>query len=283
MRPTRGGGRACPCSHSLIQCLLDRVATEALGRPPIVPGRVPSWAGLCLITRWPARIVELLKGGLNTVSQRPLIEIFDILYSTYGPQGWWPGHSPFEVMVGAVLTQNTAWRNVAVAIDNLKSEGLLDAHALLREDPARVKSLIAPVGFFNVKYDRLKALLEYLAEHGVDNDRFRSLPIADLRGELLAIHGIGPETADSILLYAFERPVFVVDAYTRRLFARLGEGWMEKAPYEEVQRFFVDGLRRDAALYNEFHALIVAHCKSTCKRDPLCAQCCLSSLCADRE
>lgn len=208
-----------------------------------------------------------------------VIEIFNTLYSIYGPQEWWPGDSQFEIMVGAILTQNTAWRNVSLAIDNLKSEGLLDLAAFLEAEPERVKTLIAPAGYFNVKYKRLRNFLEYLKN--ADLERFRSAPIGDLRSELLGINGIGPETADSILLYAFDRPVFVIDAYTRRLFSRLGYGWMEKAPYEEVQGYFMRELPPESDLYNEFHALIVAHCKNICRKRPLCSACAISSHCAE--
>jgi endonuclease-3 related protein len=217
---------------------------------------------------------------MNDTDDQPLIKIFDVLYSTYGPQGWWPGEDPLEIILGAILTQNTAWHNVTLAIANLKGEGLLEPGALLEAEPERIKALIAPTGFFNVKYDRLKSVLEYLVRHNMDLERFRRLPIADLRNELLEVNGIGPETADSILLYAFDRPIFVVDAYTRRLFPRLGYGWMEKAPYEEIQRLFMAELPSDSDLYNEFHALIVAHCKAVCRKEPLCSDCGLSALCA---
>ena len=219
---------------------------------------------------------------MSVGNNRPFVEVFDALYSAHGPQGWWPGDTPFEVIVGAVLTQSTAWHNVALAIQNLKTEGLLDPDALLEADPEAVKALIAPAGFFNVKYERLMSVLQYLQKHGVDNDRFRDLPVADLRKELLTVHGVGPETADSILLYAFDRPIFVVDAYTRRLFSRLGYGWMEKAPYEEIQRFFMEELPSDTALYGELHALIVVHCKTVCKKSPRCLACCLSTSCEAR-
>jgi endonuclease-3 related protein len=209
---------------------------------------------------------------------RSAIEIFNAFYSIYGPQEWWPGDSQFEIMVGAILTQNTAWRNVSLAIDNLKSEGLLDLIAFLEAEPERVKTLIAPAGYFNVKYKRLRSFLEYL--RGIDPERFRSAPIDDLRSELLGVNGIGPETADSILLYAFDRPVFVVDAYTRRLFSRLGYSWMETAPYKEVQEFFMRQLPSESGLYNEFHALIVVHCKNICRKKPLCSACAISSQCA---
>ena len=215
----------------------------------------------------------------STESKQKLIRIFDLLHAAYGPQTWWPGDTPFEVIVGAVLTQNTAWQNVAQAIDNLKREGLLEARALLRAEPDRVRDLITPAGYYNVKYDRLMNLLRFLDVRGPDLERLRHLPLDELRAELLEVKGVGPETADSILLYAFQRPVFVVDAYTRRLFSRLGYDWMEKASYDEVQRFFMEALPRDTSLYNEFHALIVVHNKDTCKKKPLCEGCCLLSLC----
>lgn len=216
---------------------------------------------------------------IKSTDNQPIIKIFDVLYSIYGPQGWWPGEDQFEIILGAILTQNTAWRNVTLAIANLKAEGILEPGALLEAKPERVKALIAPAGFFNVKYERLKSVLEYLMRHDTDFERYCYLPTADLRNELLEINGVGPETADSILLYAFDRPVFVVDAYTRRLFSRLGYGWMGKAPYEEIQKFFMEDLPSDSGLYNEFHALIVAHCKTVCRKKPLCSECSLSSFC----
>lgn len=210
---------------------------------------------------------------------KPVSWIFDALYSAYGPQRWWPGDSQLEVIVGAVLTQNTAWHNVTLAIDNLKSKGLLETIALLEADPEYVKELIAPAGFFNVKYRRLRSVLEYLLKHRPDFERFRRLPVVELRKELLEINGVGPETADSILLYAFDRPIFVVDAYTRRLFSRLGYSWMETALYEEIQTFMMESLPPDPGIYNEFHALIVVHCKDVCKKRPSCSNCSLSSHC----
>jgi endonuclease-3 related protein len=209
-----------------------------------------------------------------------LLQIFDLLRSSYGPQHWWPGDSPFEVIVGAVLTQNTAWHNVAQAIANLQREGLLEPEALLRAEPDTVKALLAPAGYYNIKYDRLMSLLRFLDGYGMDLERLGSLPLETLRTELLEVKGVGPETADSILLYALQHPVFVVDAYTRRLFSRLGYEWMQKASYSEIQEFFMEALPPDTALYNEFHALIVVHCKDTCKKKPLCEGCCLRSLCA---
>jgi endonuclease-3 related protein len=213
------------------------------------------------------------------VEAPPLSKVYDLLLAALGPQHWWPGDTPFEVIVGAVLTQNTAWHNVALAIANLKREGLLHPGLLLHAERERVKALIAPAGYYNVKYDRLMNLLRFLDGQGRDLERFRNLPLEQARADLLEVNGVGPETADSILLYAFERPVFVVDAYTRRLFSRLGYGWMEQASYDEVQGFFMEALPRDTVLYNEFHALIVIHSKDTCKKKPRCEGCCLSSLC----
>jgi endonuclease-3 related protein len=208
-----------------------------------------------------------------------LLRIFDLLEAAYGPQYWWPGDTAFEVIVGAVLTQNTAWRNVAQAISNLREAGLLDLEALLQAESERVKALLAPAGYYNVKYDRLLNLLRFLDGHGADLQAFRRVPLEELRSGLLGVKGIGLETADSILLYAFQRPVFVVDAYTRRLFSRLGQAWMQKASYDEVQTVFMELLPRDRGLYNEYHALIVVHSKDVCKKKPLCEVCCLRSIC----
>ncbi|MBC7254827.1 MAG: hypothetical protein H5T66_01810 [Chloroflexi bacterium] len=206
-------------------------------------------------------------------------EIFHILFRTYGPQHWWPGETPFEIIVGAVLTQNTAWNNVSRAIANLKEAHLLALDALQAAEADTVLPLISPSGFYHVKYRRLKALLGYLNRPG-SWEYLQTAPVEEARAQLLSIHGIGPETADSILLYAFDRPTFVVDAYTRRLFARLGEDWMEKAPYEAVRRYFMERLPLDIPLYNEFHALIVAHGKVHCRKRPNCQGCPLAHDCA---
>lgn len=205
-----------------------------------------------------------------------MIEIYNELYSLYGQQHWWPAEKQFEMIVGAILTQNTAWHNVSIAIENLKSYDLLNLFPLLQADENLVKRLIKPVGFFNVKYERLVYMLEYLTEQGLDNPKFSDAPVEELRKEFLDIKGVGSETADSILLYAFGRPIFVVDSYTRRLFSRLGYAWMEKADYDEIQRHFMDSLPLDSAIYNEYHALIVRHCKDFCRKKPLCSDCALT-------
>ena len=214
---------------------------------------------------------------------QPINKIFDILYFAYGPQRWWPGEGQFEMILGAILTQNTTWHNAALAIANLAAADLLEPNALFAAPPADVTRLIAPAGYFNVKYRRIRNFLEYLKEYDMDLSRFSRLPVGELREELLEVNGVGPETADSILLYAFERPIFVIDAYARRLFSRLGYEWMEKASYEDIQTFFMEEMPSDVGIYNEYHALIVVHCKNTCKkRTPLCLTCVLSSACMAR-
>ena len=151
------------------------------------------------------------------------LTVFKRLREAFGPQAWWPAQTPFEVMVGAILTQNTAWTNVERAIANLKASGALEPGALVRMPHGELAALIRPAGYYNVKARRLKAFLDYfVGRYGGDPDRMRARPAAVLRPELLEVNGIGPETADSILLYALKKPCFVVDAYTRRIFVRLG-------------------------------------------------------------
>ncbi len=216
---------------------------------------------------------------MRSVHYEPLA-LYEALLTEYGPQGWWPGQSPFEVIVGAILTQNTAWRNVKQALDNLRAADLLRPQALHTASEKEVKHLIAPSGFFNVKYERLSHTITWLLSHPDWYRYGRSAPLHQLREELLGVHGIGPETADSILLYAFERPSFVVDAYTRRILRRLGLGWAAKASYDRLRSWFMEHLPQEQGLYNEYHALIVAHCKATCtKRDPRCKACRLIAHC----
>lgn len=208
-----------------------------------------------------------------------LMTIYRTLERAYGPQHWWPGDTPFEVMVGAVLTQNTAWSNVEKAIANLKRERLLSLPALRAVPPGRLSSLIRPSGYYNIKAKRLRNLLGFIKNHYRGNlKRMFADDPETLRGNLLGVNGIGPETADSILLYAAEQPVFVVDAYTRRVFSRHGF-LSEDASYDEVRRFFMDRLPPDARLYNEYHALIVRVGKESCKRSkPACGSCPLGPL-----
>lgn len=201
------------------------------------------------------------------------------LRAAYGPQRWWPAETPFEVMVGAVLTQNTAWVNVERAIANLKRARLLSAGAIVRAHPRRLAACLRPSGYFNVKARRLRAFCRWYLDAGGGAALVR-LPTAVLRERLLAVHGIGPETADDILLYAFARPVFVIDAYTRRLFRRLGliDG---DEDYERLRAAFETRLPRKVRLFNEYHALIVVHAKEVCRVRPVCERCCLRASCGE--
>lgn len=195
------------------------------------------------------------------------------LLDRFGPQHWWPGDSPFEVAVGAVLTQNTNWGNVEKAIANLVREDVLSATALHAMSDEEVASLIRPAGYFNVKARRLKAFIAFLMEHYEgDIEGMKDEETAVLRERLLSVHGIGEETADSILLYALERPVFVIDAYTRRILAR--HNLIDtRAEYARCQDLFHRNLPADAPLYNEYHALIVMAGKTYCKPSPQCGGC----------
>ncbi len=204
-----------------------------------------------------------------------IFKIYKRLYAYYGPQFWWPGDTRFEIVVGAVLTQNTAWRNVEKAIRNLKAKNLLTLKKLVRLPVTKLAELIRPTGFYNLKAQRLHNLLVFLFQNysqETDLVSMNRLPTQRLRKDLLSVKGIGEETADSILLYAFNRPVFVVDAYTRRIFSR-HHCFSYKTPYSEIQRFFVQSLPKRTKIYNEYHALIVRLAKDHCKKVPVCNNC----------
>jgi len=209
-----------------------------------------------------------------------LEQIFSLLAAHYGPLHWWPADTPFEVALGAVLTQNTAWTNVEKAIANLRMTSALDAPAIRNLKRAELEDLIRPAGFFRQKAERLQLFVEYLfTVHGGSLESMLAGALQDVRHELLALKGVGPETADSILLYAGGHPSFVVDAYTRRLLERLGliDG---RESYEQIRALFMENLPADAELFNEYHALIVELCKDVCrKRDPRCSRCSLLCLC----
>jgi len=208
-----------------------------------------------------------------------LHEVYRRLLDALGPQQWWPGETPFEVMVGAVLTQNTNWQNVERAIDNLRRADLLTPQALYEVPVEELEELIRPAGYFRVKARRLHSLLEFfVTRYDGSLEAMLATPLETLREELLAVHGIGPETADSILLYACELPVFVVDAYTYRVFSR--HGWIGfDADYDTIQDLFQGGLPADAAMFNEYHALLVHLGKHFCrKRSPKCEECPLEDL-----
>jgi endonuclease-3 related protein len=210
--------------------------------------------------------------------KKPLFKIYRKLYSEFGPQHWWPGDTAFEIIIGAILTQNTAWSNVEKAIGNLKKRGLLSSKKLSRTKPAKIAHLIKPSGYYNIKTRRLLNFLDYLnAEHEGKLNKLLKLKMPALRKRLLEINGIGPETADSILLYAADRPIFVVDAYTRRIFSR--HHMIKKdASYDHIQRFFMSNLPRDIRLYNEYHALIVRTGKEFCRKNPKCGACPLNEI-----
>jgi len=208
-----------------------------------------------------------------------LLTVYDRLYAAYGPQHWWPGDSPFEVMVGAILTQSAAWHNVEIGIANLKAAGMLSPAALCQVPVEEIARLIYPCGYYNAKARKLKALVEWLRESSGDGPvELSGIKTSALRQQLLGVHGIGPETADSILLYAAGRPVFVIDAYTRLILARLGLA-PAKNTYEDFQRLFMRILRHDARLFNEYHALLVRLGKTACRRQPLCQECPLFDIC----
>jgi len=224
-------------------------------------------------------IARFRKLRMPLYMRNQLLEIFDTMLDAYGPRFWWPAETPFEVCVGAILTQNTNWGNVEKAIANLKREGLLSPEGLRDVPVERLAELIRPAGYFNVKSGRLKDFIVWLfAEYGGSLDRMFHGDWRVLREELVKVRGIGPETCDSILLYAGHRPSFVVDAYTKRLFSRLGL-ISESAAYEDVRSLFMTNLPDDRELYNEYHALIVQHCKERCRKKPLCEACPLRSLC----
>ncbi len=210
-----------------------------------------------------------------------MMEVYRRLLAARGHQRWWPGETPYEVVVGAVLTQNTAWVNVERAIANLKAAGALDPHAIAALEHEALASLIRPAGYFNVKARRLRAVAEFLLrEAGGDVSALgRGLDTEDLRALLLEIPGVGRETADSILLYALGRPVFVVDGYTRRIFGRMGV-LDPTADYDDIRAFFESALRKDPALFNDYHAQVVIHGKETCRTRPHCDGCILWDLCA---
>ena len=201
------------------------------------------------------------------------------LLAEYGPQRWWPARTPFEVIVGALLMQQTAWANVELAITNLREAELLDPHALASASPSAIRRHVRVAGLYRTKPARLKAFARHLVERCAgDLAAYFGRPTAEVRADLLAQDGVGPETADSILLYAGRHPVFVVDAYTVRIGTRLG--WVATDDYAAVQRYFEGRVPRDVAAYQEYHALLVAHAKRLCRPRPRCGECPLRPRCA---
>jgi endonuclease-3 related protein len=208
-----------------------------------------------------------------------LSTLYDRLLEAYGPQDWWPADEPWEIIVGAILTQRASWRNAEIAIDALRREGLLSVRGISGAPEARIAELIRPSIFHNAKAAKLKAFVRAVcAESAGDLEAFLAEPGDRLRRRLLEIHGVGPETADAVLLYAVGRPVFIADAYAFRLFERLG-WWDGPRRYEELRRNVMSALPSDAAGYGELHALIVRHGKERCRPRPRCAECTLRGAC----
>jgi endonuclease-3 related protein len=220
--------------------------------------------------------------NLNPSMSKVLLEVYDRLLAAFGPQSWWPGETPFEVMIGAVLTQNTNWKNVEKAIATLREADLLEPKALYAVPVEELEELVRPAGYYRVKARRLRSLLEFVARrYDGSLEKMFQTDLQTLREELLAVNGIGPETADSILLYAGGLPVFVVDAYTYRIFAR--HGWIGfDADYQEIQDYIQSCVPEDVQMYNEYHALLVHTGKHYClKNRPKCGECPLREMLPD--
>lgn len=208
-----------------------------------------------------------------------LLEIYGILFEKFGEQHWWPAETEFEVIVGAILTQASAWKNVEIAIERLKSEKILNPAGIKNVEQNRLKKLIRSAGYYNAKSRKLKEFVNFLYEHyNGDLNLLLKQPKDKLRKELLSIWGIGYETADSIILYAAHKPSFVVDAYTRRIFSRFGI-INDGISYENLKKFFEDNLPENLKIYNELHALIVDLGKNYCMTKPLCRECPLAYTC----
>jgi endonuclease-3 related protein len=212
-------------------------------------------------------------------TKNPLLDIYQRLLAFLGPSHWWPGETPLEIIIGAILTQNTAWSNVERAINRLKAEGALSASILHHVDEALLGEWIRPAGYFRIKARRLKNFFDFfMTEYQGRISHLLDQPLTVLRPQLLRVNGIGPETADSICLYALGKPIFVVDAYTQRIFSRhrLIE---EEIGYDALQSYFMDRLPEDPQIYNEYHALIVRLGKAFCrKKNPRCPECPLKNL-----
>ncbi|HEY96201.1 MAG TPA: hypothetical protein G4O15_14830 [Dehalococcoidia bacterium] len=225
------------------------------------------------MTQWTAKCT------VTEPVQSLLEDIYRRLFEQYGPQHWWPGETPFEVMIGAVLTQSAAWKNVETAITNLKTTGLMSPAALRGKPSEEIAPLIRSTVYYNVKARKLKALVDYIGNACNDDlDRLFKKDVRQLRDELLAVWGVGEETADSILLYAANKPVFVIDAYTRRIINRIGIQ-PENDKYSAWQFLFMNNIPADIALFNEYHALLVRLGKETCRPKPLCSSCPLFDIC----
>jgi len=215
----------------------------------------------------------------NQEIDRILLEMYRRLLTRHGPQHWWPAEEPFEVIVGAILTQSASWKNVEKAITSLKAHGALSPSALRELPQEELATIIRSSGYYNVKARKLRAFAQWFGDCYYDSlDSLFKNNIEHLRGQLLGIFGIGEETADSIILYAGNRPIFVIDAYTRRIIDRLGMA-PEHDSYSAYQDLFMGNLPSDVKLFNEYHALLVNHAKNICRTKPDCRDCCLEDIC----
>ena len=217
-----------------------------------------------------------------TVLPPTLPEVYQLLYAAYGPRGWWPGEGPFDVIVGAILTQAASWKNVELALANLKTAGCWSFQAISASSQEELAEIVRPSGYFNAKAAKLKAFADHVINQYDGNlDRMFDQELHPLREELLSIHGIGNETADDILVYAAAKPSFVIDAYTVRILGRLGISPESGRPkYRDWQQLFHRQLPPEVGLFNEFHALLDHHAGRTCRKTPVCEGCCLLGVCA---
>jgi endonuclease III related protein len=209
---------------------------------------------------------------------KKLYYIYRQLLKTFGFQNWWPAQTPFEVCIGAVLTQNTSWNNVELAINNLKKNSLLDAKNLYAADPVLVRQCIRPAGYFNQKAAYLKNICRFFLEKENKFSKLKKLNIIKLRSMLLDVKGIGKETADSIILYAVGRSIFVIDAYTRRIYSRIGI-IKNNSDYDDVQKLFHLHIKRNLRIYRDYHAQIVMLAINYCNKVPKCLNCPLCAMC----
>lgn len=231
-----------------------------------------------------------------------MIKIYNILIKHFGPQGWWPTinqktgkceyhknnyeipqteQQKLQIVLGAILTQNTSWSNVEKSLINLNQNNLINIDKISSFPQEKLAKIIRSSGYHNQKAERLKIFCSHIIKHHININNFLSQDLEELRVELLSIKGIGPETADSIILYAGQKPVFVIDAYTKRIFSRLGL-CNKYISYDGLQSLFHKELKKDVKLFNEFHALLVEHAKTFCKKQPLCSNCLLNKICEKR-
>lgn len=208
-----------------------------------------------------------------------LNRLYKILLECHGKQYWWPGDNEFEISIGAILTQNVSWKNVEIAIKNLKEKSLLSPESLYSRKEEEIAPLIKSTGYFNQKAKKIKNFLEWFKMYNFSFESLKDIELETLRSRLLLVNGIGQETADSILLYALSKKIFVIDAYTRRIFTRIGILPSNKT-YQEIQDIFHRTFNGEVQDYNEYHALIVKHGKDVCKKRPICNECCISNYCA---